>query len=90
MEMEEEIPKYHEDHDMAKPQEPIETLHEKNSHKRKPAWAQELIQDVERYGAPDGMHRERKRTKPYNSYVSLLCDIIEKDPSTYRENLKKK
>ena len=28
---------------------------------------------------------ERKRAKPYNRYVSLLCDIIDKEPSTYKE-----
>ena len=60
----ETIPKYHEDHNMEEPQEPVKTLHETNSHKRKPSWAWELLQDVERYGAPDGMHRERKRPKP--------------------------
>ena len=36
------------------------------------------------------MHRERKRPKPYNSYVALLCDIIDKEPSTYEEYLEKK
>ena len=39
MEMEEETPEYHEEYDMTKPQEPIEPLHDKNSHKRRPAWA---------------------------------------------------
>ena len=42
----EAIPEVHEDHDMTEPQELVETLHEKNSHKRKPAWARELIQDA--------------------------------------------
>ena len=70
---------------MAKPQEPVETLHEKDSHKRKKAWTRELIQKAKRYGAPEGMHRERKRAKPYNNYVALLCDIIDKEPSNYEE-----
>ena len=52
--MELEIPEDHEDHDMEEPQEPLETLHEKDSHKRKPTWERELIQYVERYGAPEG------------------------------------
>ena len=82
MEIGEAIPEYHEDHDIAEPQAPIETLLEKDSHKRKPAWAQELIHEAERYDAPEGMHRERKRPKPYNNYVALLCDIIDKEPST--------
>ena len=36
------------------------------------------------------MHRERKIPKTYNNYVALLCDIIDKEPSTYEEALEKK
>ena len=71
MEIGEAIPEDHEDHDMEKPQTSIETLVEKDSHKRKSAWALELVQEVERYGAPKGMHRQRKIPKPYNNYVAL-------------------
>ena len=31
------------------------------------------------------MHREMKRTRSYSSYVALLCDIIDKEPSNYEE-----
>ena len=33
---------------------------------------------------------ERKRANPYNIYVALLCDIIDKEPSTYEEATEKK
>ena len=36
------------------------------------------------------MHRERKRPRPYSSYVALLCDIIDKEPSSYEEAAEKK
>ena len=36
------------------------------------------------------MHRERKRPRQYNNYVALLCDIIDKKPSNYEEDAKKK
>ena len=36
------------------------------------------------------MHRERKRKNRYNRYVALLCDIIDKEPSTYEEAAEKK
>ena len=36
------------------------------------------------------MHRERKRTSSYSSYVSLLCDIIDKEPSNYEEAKERK
>ena len=43
MEIGEAIPEDPEDHDMIEPQEPVETILEQDSHKRKPTWAQELI-----------------------------------------------
>ena len=48
------------DHDMVEPQMPMD-LPKEFSHKRKPAWARELIQDAKRYGAPKGSLRESKR-----------------------------
>ena len=44
MEIEETILEDHEYHDMAELQELVEPAHENNSHKRKLAWARELIQ----------------------------------------------
>ena len=72
-----------EDREMEEPQEPVDPPQEKNPHKRKPAWVREAILGAERYGAPEGIHRERKRPRPYSSYVALLCDIINKEPSNY-------
>ena len=46
---EEHIP---EDHDMTEPQRPEELPSEMISRKRRPAWAREIIEDAERYGAP--------------------------------------
>ena len=43
MEIGEVIPEDYEDHDMTEPQEPVETFIETNSHKKKLAWARELI-----------------------------------------------
>ena len=48
------------------PQRPVDPPLEKNPHKSKHAWVQELIQGVERYGAPEENHRERKRTRSYS------------------------
>ena len=80
-----------EDREMKEPKEPIDPPCEKNSYNlRKPTWVREAILGVERYGTPKGMHRESKRTRSYSSYVSLLCDIIEKEPSNYEEATEKK
>ena len=64
--------------EIEEPQEPVDPPQEKNPYKRKPAWVREAIQGAERYGPSEEMHRERKRTRSYSSYVSLLCDIIDK------------
>jgi hypothetical protein len=42
-----------EDHDIVEFQPPQMTI----SHKRKPSWARELIQDGEKYGVPEGTTR---------------------------------
>ena len=75
---------------MEEPQEPVDPPHEKKPYKRKPAWVREVIQGLERYRAPEEMHRERKRTRFCFDYVSLLCDIIDKEPSNYEEAIQNK
>ena len=74
-----------EDREFEEPQRPVDPPLEKNPHKRKPAWVRELIQGAERYGAPEENHRERKRTRSNSGYVALLCDFIDKEPSSYEE-----
>jgi hypothetical protein len=58
--------------------------------KRRPSWAREIIQDAEKYGAPEGSFRESKRPRPYSSYVALLGDITDVEPTSYEEATKKK
>ena len=74
-----------EDREIKEPQEPVDPPQEKNPLKRKPAWVQEAIQGVKRYGAPEKNHRERKRTISYSGYVALFCDFTDKEPSNYEE-----
>jgi hypothetical protein len=70
-----------EDHDMVEPQKPVEIP----SCKRRPAWAQELLRDAERIGAPEKSFRESKKSKSYSNYVACLCDILNAKPSSYEE-----
>jgi hypothetical protein len=60
------------------------------SHKRKPAWARELIQDGEKYGAPEGTMRQVKKPKPFSSYMDLMYDLLEKEPTCFEEAIQKK
>jgi len=81
---EDEAPK---DHDMTKPQEPP-TM--EISRKRKPACAREIIQEAERYGAPEGSIRISKKPKPFSNYVALMCDLVDQETTNYEEAVQKK
>jgi hypothetical protein len=76
-----------EDHDIVEFQEPPQMT---ISHKRKPAWARELIQDGEKYSVPKGTTRQVKRPKPFFSYMALMCDLLEKEPTCFEEAIQKK
>jgi hypothetical protein len=60
------------------------------SHKRKPSWARELIQYAKKYGVPEGTTRRVKRPKPFSSYMDLMCDLLEKEPTCFEEAIQKK
>jgi hypothetical protein len=76
-----------EDHDVSEVQEPPQMT---ILHKRKPAWARELIQDGEKYGVPQGTTRQVKRPKPFSSYTALMCDLLEKEPTCFEEAIQMK
>jgi hypothetical protein len=76
-----------EDHDLIESQEPPRMA---ISHKRKPSWARELIQDAEKYGSPEGTMKQRKKHKSISSYMALMCGLIEKEPTCFEEAIQKK
>jgi hypothetical protein len=76
-----------EDHDIVEFQEPLQMT---ISHKRKPAWGRELIQDGEKYGVPERTTKQVKRPKPLSSYMALMCDLLEKEPTCFEEAIQKK
>jgi hypothetical protein len=67
-----------EDQDMIESREPPRMA---ISQKRKPTWARELIQDAEKYGAQEGTMRQSKKPNPFSSDMSLMCDLLEKEPT---------
>jgi hypothetical protein len=69
-----------EDHDIVEFKEPSQMT---ISHKRKPDWARELIQYGEKYGVPEGTMRQVKIPKPFSSYMALMCDLLEKEPTFF-------
>jgi hypothetical protein len=76
-----------EDHDISEVQEPPQMT---ILHKRKPAWARELIQDGEKYGVPQGTTRQVKRPKPFSNYTALMCDFLEEEPTCFEEAIQRK
>jgi U3 small nucleolar RNA-associated protein 14 len=76
-----------EDHDIVESQEtPQMTI----SHKRKTTWARELIQVGEKYGVREGAMRQVKKPKSFSSYMALMCDLLEKEPTYFEESIQKK
>ena len=59
------------------------------SRKRKIAWVREIIQEEEKYGAPEGSTRTSKISKPFSNYVALMCDLVEQEPTSYEEMYRK-
>ena len=59
-------------------------------HKRKPAWARDIIQDGEKYGVPEGTTRQVKRPKPFSNYTALMCDLLEEEPTCFEEAIQRK
>ena len=60
------------------------------TYKRILSWAHDIIQDAKKYGALDGSFREIKVSRTYSSYMALLSDIIDAEPSIYEEVVEKK
>ena len=60
------------------------------SRKRRLSWAREAIKEAKRHGVPEGTIRERKNPNPYPSYVALMCDLVDKEPTCFEEETKKK
>jgi hypothetical protein len=76
-----------EDHDVVEFQEPPQMT---ILHKRNPSWAREIIQDGEKYGVHEGTTRHVKRPNPFSSYMALMCDLLEKEPTFFEEAIQKK
>ena len=60
------------------------------SRKRKLAWLREIIQEAKIYGALEGSTRVIKRSKSFSSYVALMCDLVDQEPTSYEEVVPKK
>jgi hypothetical protein len=76
-----------EDHDIVEVKEPPQMV---ILHKRNPTWDRDLIQDGDKYDVPQGTTREVKRPKPFSSYMALMCDLLEEEPTYFEEAIQRK
>ena len=76
-----------EEYDMLELQEPP---HMNISHKRNQAQVHEIIQEAERYGALEVSIRKRKKLNPFPSYVELMCDLVDKETTSFKVTVWKK
>jgi hypothetical protein len=76
-----------EDHDIVEVQEPPQMT---ILHKRKLAWARDLIQDGEKYSVPQRTMRKVKRQNPFSIYMDLMCDLLEEEPTCFEESIQRK
>ena len=60
------------------------------SRKRNPCWDRDVIGEAKRLGVPEGTTRERKNPKSYPIYMALISDLVEKEPTCFEEETKKK
>ena len=73
-----------EDRDLDEPQMPVALPRSK---RRKPAWARDIIQGSERYGAEG--KRESKKPKLFSSYIAHMCNLVDDEPDCFEEAVKK-
>jgi hypothetical protein len=60
------------------------------SHKRKPVWAKYIIQDGEKYGVLEGTTTQVKIPKPFSSYMDLMCNLLDEEPTCFEEAIQNK
>ena len=60
------------------------------SRKRNPTQAHDVIEEAKRHGVPEGTIRERKKPMSYPSYMALMSDLVDKEPTCFEDATKKK
>ena len=58
---------------------------EADSRKKKPRWLLETLKEAKAAGAPSKAVRESRQPERFSSYIALVTDIIETEPSSYEE-----
>ena len=57
--------------------------------KKQPTWLEATLQDAERIKVPEGTSRKSKRSKRFSSYATYLTKLLDEEPTTFEEAVKK-
>jgi hypothetical protein len=57
--------------------------------KKRPAWLEATLQEVEGLKAPDGTSRKSKKPKRFSSYAAYMMKLLDKEPTTFEEAVQK-
>jgi hypothetical protein len=57
--------------------------------KKRPAWLEATLQDTERIKVPEGTSRKSKRPKRFSSYATYMTKLLDEEPTTFEEAIKK-
>jgi hypothetical protein len=57
--------------------------------KKRPAWLEATLQDAERIKVPEGTSRKTKRLKRFSSYAAYMTKLLDEEPTTFEEAVKK-
>jgi hypothetical protein len=76
------------------PDHPMEPCENINSDivpktKKRPAWLEATLQDVERVKVPEGTFRKSKRPKRFSSYATYMTKLLDEEPTTFEEAVQK-
>jgi hypothetical protein len=57
--------------------------------KKRPAWLEATLQYAERIKVLEGTSRKTKRPKRFSSYVAYMTKLLDEEPTTFKEVVKK-
>jgi transposase InsO family protein len=57
--------------------------------KKRPAWLEATLQDIERIKVLEGTSRKIKRPKIFSGYATYMTKLLDEEPTTFKEEVKK-
>jgi len=74
-----------EQNELDRHESPVDPPEEEKVSRKRPTWLRDTLQEAEGHSAPSGSSREKKRPRKISSYSTLMCHIIDFEPSSFEE-----